>query len=263
MPGVPNMACNEWQISLGPSHVSGAGNGVFVGAKVPKHRPVVFYHGSTGSASTVEKFTYSMTLKDMRTVVGFAKNKTKCGVGQLINDKAAIFVEHPTSWSRVQQQISTYREVSTAAANLEADEDDPSVFYSARQLAAGEELYLNYGPVYWLTLDGMKEADPSAALLGYMALSSMPEFGDMRMRQAKYNPETRQMEMDGAPLDEKTADNFITFLGLLPSSSIWGRLGLTDSSALDKIRALVEPLARDDMTMGERYDQTDPGYVGE
>ena len=267
MPGEPsNFECAHLHLSLAPSLISGAGNGVFVGVKVMLHQPLVFYHGDDQlPANTPDRFAYAMTMKSGETLVGYKPNKTACGLGQLINDRSAIFVDHPTSFSRMMQAVATYEEVSTAGANMEADEDDQRVMFSARQLEAGEELYLKYGPAYWLTLDGMIEANPSAALLGYMVLTSLQDFPNKKQKGAPavYNQKTRQLEVDGNEVDETQAESFIKFLGLLPTSSLWEQLGVSSASSVVKMKALWEPLSRDEMTLDVRYDKTDPGYVEE
>jgi len=258
--------CAKHRLKVEASGISQAGTGVFAGAPIAPRVPVAYYHGRpAASPPSVADFQRTVRIRNDRSIIGWSPNKTACGVGQLINDGAALFFVHPTSWSRAVAAVAEYRDASSRLANVVANEERPMELWSSRYIDKEEELFISYGVPYWLELNSIRESNPSVALLAFMVDSSMRLAGEeaaaLPPNFPAYNPSTRQFEVGGFAMDEEHAAHFIDFLGLKLDSPVWETLGVARASASVKLDALVAPLANNEDTLDVRYHEDDAGFV--
>jgi hypothetical protein len=139
------------------STIPGAGNGVFTLRDIKSGEPVCYYAGYDGEHSTDPYAIHHRYNNTVRTGYRYAEGTH--GVGQLINDAASIdFTNLPLnehgffSLQSARTLENLYNKQSSEKTNVcyKADGEE-FIMYASKNIKAGEELFVSYGPDYWIT----------------------------------------------------------------------------------------------------------------
>lgn len=250
-----------------PSSIPGAGGGIFASKPFKRGNYVCFFDGfdqETLDEDTDWEYTLHHQHGDGHRV-GYKEPYHPCGVGQLINDAAMIDVSTRTATlEEVYEKIRRYKERGNEIASLAWMQDDsnPFMLFATRDINVGEELFVSYGPAYWLgdLDDQRKYPTPMGKLLGCIIYCSWREVvtqaeaqptrggmtghlrktcvtltkkdddGNLRVLRPGYDHKTKTLKLltpqgTYAPLDDNAAEALMAdFLRLAPSSTLWSRL---------------------------------------
>ena len=129
---------------------------------IKKGEYVCFYDGEIKSNRVGgDDFAYNMEnpLRAGTRCVGYKEPRSKLGVGQLINDGCMFTLTDDVrddeyglfklNNTKLNHKIQLYERCSKAKANV-IFHDKSFRLYAKRDIAVGEELYLQYGVSYWL-----------------------------------------------------------------------------------------------------------------
>jgi hypothetical protein len=152
------------QLVVKPSTIPNSGNGVFTQNFIKKGTPVCYYAGVNISNQTImsDGFpasydSYALEHPKLEGVVrvGFRYAEGTHGVAQLVNDpcmfdlsKLPLNENGLFSIKSMKKLQDIYYICVKAKMNIEGAED---VYYSTRDIQAGEELFFPYSHEYWVT----------------------------------------------------------------------------------------------------------------
>jgi len=235
-------ACDHRRFELRQSNLPGAGRGIFTTEVIPARGIVCFYDGvDLADDWKMNNATLSAYLiaTPLGTRDGIAYQRTNCGVCQLVNDASIVKITEPSSIKKLWRDVDRYTNETSKLINLATKEHDPWVMYAARELQAGEELFLPYGPSYWISRYGLETKNPVMWLLIQML---EPDKWQDNGGQILYDQKKHILRhVNGTDLDEATARWFIRHvLRVRVDSVLWERL----KEVMDDYDAMLTPLAK-------------------
>lgn len=139
------------------STIPGAGNGVFTLKDIKQGEPVCYYAGCEGKDSSDPYAIEQRANNALR--IGYRYAEGTHGVGQLINDATSIdftilpLNEHGFfSLQSARTLENAYNKQTNEQMNICYRTDgEEFIMYASRNIKAGEELFVSYGPDYWVT----------------------------------------------------------------------------------------------------------------
>jgi hypothetical protein len=175
----------SYPVEIKASKIQNAGRGVFATADIAKNKEPCFYDGYKLPAD--QNMTIQEQRYNLEGVVGYAEPKSTGGIAQLINDSACIKVSNEETLKSLAEKSLLYLMGSKNQSNVVTN---GTKIITAREIKAGEELYLQYGVVYWLA-DAYYETNnmQTAQLISYFV--SLLDF----IRKQKRNMEDAVREM--------------------------------------------------------------------
>jgi len=211
------------------STIPGAGNGVFTLRDIKKGEPVCYYAGYEGKDAADPYAIHHQFNGTIRVGHRFAEGTH--GVGQLINDAASLdFTNLPLnehgffSIKSMKNLEKAYNKQSDENMNVTYTKDgEEYVMYSRRNIKAGEELFVSYGPDYWVTHFCTTSEYPLHKLL--VSIRIVKEILDDK--------------------NNESAGNFMKFLRIEDGGIIHQALGVNpDADNLSKLRYILEQVIR-------------------
>ena len=150
------------QLVVKASTIPNSGIGVFTENFIKKGTPVCYYAGVNEPKQTilsdgfpVSYDPYALELEGGVVRVGFRYPEGTHGVAQLVNDpfmfdlsKLSLNENGLFSIKSMKKLEDIYHACVKAKMNIEGGED---VYYSTRDIQAGEELFFPYSPEYWVS----------------------------------------------------------------------------------------------------------------
>ena len=149
---------------VGGSTIEGGGNGLFASREIAAGELITFYPGDViESGERAELSEYEVRfefdgVESVRVIGDASLTGDAAYLGHMSNDCGRCLT--PTAMA-----MRDYALTAAAHANTDhhAIEDSHIATVASRQIAMGEELFVSYGPGYWLTRQGYSVAEVHAA----------------------------------------------------------------------------------------------------
>ena len=272
--------CQHHRFAVHDSRVAeGAGKGLFIKTNVSRGELVAFYDGVEGVPGSREprdhgddiglyyrRFSYvdsgplhpRWEYRLSRDGWPYRrKPRHRCGVVQIANDHGAGRMIFRTAMTveEARHAVQAYIEGSDGAAPLERDRDGPAPFsyHATRDIKAGEELTISYGPEYWLDFNRAFPASPEHWVLGLVvrglwdALAYGKRVSNLLLEpRFAYDIQGKRLVnlASGGALDDTAALYLLlTQLRVLPNSSLLVAEGETEPQPLSPV-LLLDRLVR-------------------